>query len=152
MSYDGAHDYLIFKVPEKVSFEYIKKTKDRVRFIDYDVAESLFRFARLKIPESFDPSKHVEEEDLFNLSSDDLDRVSKKAFAKIFLNEAIDEVLSPLMVSSYNQSTNLTRADLSYISIEGSIFIVTGGERKYTYSSPTSSYDYLIALNILNSM
>tara|TARA_R100000152_G_C6720909_1_gene146931 strand:+ start:210 stop:665 length:456 start_codon:yes stop_codon:yes gene_type:complete len=151
MSYDDNYDYLIYKIPANLDLKYINDLREKVSNIGYLESEFIFKITKSVVPDDFDPSLYLEQEDIYNLSKDDLDKVSKRIMAKKFFNESIEEILMPRLACTLSHS-NLFRNDLSYVDIDGATYIITGGERRYSYNSPTKAYDYLVALNFLDSI
>jgi len=135
---------MVLEIPEVITLEYTKALRDKAAAIDLETAYILNNFINYDI-ESIDISEDLDEEDLYNLNSDDL---KIKHAAKIHLIEAIDCIISTRIGMSQRMDISLSPTSVKYINIDGHTYVASGYESTYMSKSPTKAYSYLVALNI----
>tara|TARA_B100000131_G_scaffold320810_1_gene369891 strand:- start:4073 stop:4519 length:447 start_codon:yes stop_codon:yes gene_type:complete len=135
---------MVLEIPEVITLEYVKSLKDKARSIDLETAYILNNFINYDI-EEIDISEDLDEEDLYNLDSDDI-RI--KHAAKMHLLDAIDRVISPRIGMSQRMNISLLPSSVRYINIGGHTYVASGYESTYMSKSPSKAYSYLVALNV----
>ena len=99
---------MVLEIPEVITLEYVKSLKDNARSIDLETAYILNNFINYDI-EEIDISEDLDEEDLYNLDSDDI-RI--KHAAKMHLLDAIDRVISPRIGMSQRMNISLLPSNI----------------------------------------
>jgi len=129
----------ILEVPKVVNIDFIKECYSRAEKIDQFTSDMLVKSFDLPI-EDVDISDELEEEDLFKLGTDNLKR---RKVSISYLKGAIEFVFLPMLglSSSINEVENA-----SYLNIKGAMFLVAGGESRYSY--PSDVYKYIKAINM----
>ena len=135
---------MILEIPEVITLEYIKSTIEKASGIDIKTAKVLSEFVQYDI-EDIDISEELEEEDLFNISSDDL---KIKYAARQHLVDSINYVLSPRIGIDSRANLDISHNNMKYISIGSKTYAVTGYEKSYSSKNPSMAYSYLVALNV----
>jgi hypothetical protein len=135
---------MILQIPSEITLDYIKSLKQQANNIDIETARILNNFISYDI-EELDASDDLEEEDLYNLTSDDLK--IKKA-ARDHLIDAIDIVLSPRIGIKDRLGTPVASNSISYVIIKEDTYAMTGYQSTYMSKGPNKAYKFLTALSV----
>tara|TARA_Y100000034_G_C6847257_1_gene383930 strand:- start:534 stop:962 length:429 start_codon:yes stop_codon:yes gene_type:complete len=139
------------KIPPNLDKDYILSLRDSVRNIDYATIELISNVIHFDL-DKVDLTEHtgsLTEEDLFKLSDDDANGLKLKILVQEHLNKAINAVLLQKVICPLGQRYKSSPCDVAYFEINNEIYAVSGGEQRYSYNSPTESYDYIVSLNVL---
>ena len=150
-SYSNDFYYSIMQIPSDMDRDYITSLREDIKNIDDSAIELISNIISFDL-EKVDLTEHsgaLTEEDLFKLSDADTNGIKLKILVQEHLNKAVNAVLLQRVACPFGQRYKSQHCDIAYFEINNEIYAVSGGEQRYTYTSPTESYDYIVSLNIL---
>jgi hypothetical protein len=140
--------YISMPVPDGLTIEHISELKERISLISPSAARLIFEASTLGLDKVSLEDAKLSEDDLFELSKDGEEELKMKIAVRSLLNEAINHILLPILSDPVGLMWSPKRNDFGILNISGSRYVITGGPKKYTWSSPTKAYDHIVALNI----
>jgi|7_EtaG_2_1085326.scaffolds.fasta_scaffold00783_6 hypothetical protein len=135
--------FIIIEIPKIINLDLIKNKKQEIKSISAEDALIINNLIELDLSEI--EIDDISEDDLFHLGKESLK--AKKA-VHLFLEDAIDTVLSPRININSRQGGIISEKEFAYLEMEGKLYAVSGDQVSYYGSRVNEAYKYLLALNL----